>query len=81
MATEKVTVTIPADVLEQARAAVAVGQSSSVSAYVAEAVRERAARERDVAAMEERWGSLPDYATEWATQVLDRAEEAVRRSS
>jgi Arc/MetJ-type ribon-helix-helix transcriptional regulator len=81
MATEKVTVTIPAEVLEQARAAVAAGLAASVSAYVTEAVRERASRERDVAEMHERWGPLPDIASEWANRLLDKAEQAARDSS
>jgi antitoxin ParD1/3/4 len=81
MATEKVTVTIPAEVLEQARAAVAAGQAASVSAYVTEAVRERASRERDVAEMQQRWGPLPDIASEWANRLLDKAEQAARDSS
>jgi antitoxin ParD1/3/4 len=68
-------VTIPAEVLEQARAAVAAGQSTSVSAYVAEAVRERASSERDVAEMHDRWGASPDDATEWETRFLDKAEQ------
>lgn len=81
MGTEKVTVTIPAEVLEQARAAVAAGQSTSVSAYVSEAVQERASRERDVAEMHARWGPFPADADEWATGVLDQVEQAARRSS
>ena len=44
MATEKITVTVPAEVLQSARAAVASGAAPSVSAYVSQAVRDRAER-------------------------------------
>lgn len=72
MASEKITVTVPAEVLERARAAVASGAAPSVSAYVSEAVRDRAERERLVAAVEDRWGPFDDEATDWARRIFEK---------
>jgi Arc/MetJ-type ribon-helix-helix transcriptional regulator len=43
--TIKIAVSLPDDLVEQARAAVAEGRAASVSAYVAEALREKGERE------------------------------------
>lgn len=75
MTTEKVTVTVPRDVLAQARAAVDAGQASSVSAYVTQAVTQRAERERRAATIAHRWGPFSDEALTWARQVSDSAED------
>ncbi len=79
MATEKITVTVPAEVLERARAAVASGVAPSVSAYVSQAVRDRAERERHVAAVEDRWGPFDDEATDWARQIFESGDGDTRR--
>jgi Arc/MetJ-type ribon-helix-helix transcriptional regulator len=79
MATEKITVTVPAEVLESARAAVASGAASSVSAYVSQAVRDRAERERHMAAVEDRWGPFDDEATDWARQIFENIDGDTRR--
>jgi antitoxin ParD1/3/4 len=81
MATEKITVTVPAEVLEKARAAVASGAAASVSAYVSEAVRDRAERERLVAAVEDRWGPFDEAATDWARQIFESGDGDQRRNS
>ncbi len=81
MATEKITVTVPAEVLESARAAVASGAAPSVSAYVSEAVRDRAERERLVAAVENRWGPFDDEATDWARRIFESGDGDQRRTS
>lgn len=81
MATEKITVTVPADVLERARAAVASGAASSVSAYVSQAVQDRAERERHVAAVEDRWGPFDDEATDWARRIFESGDGNPRRES
>jgi Arc/MetJ-type ribon-helix-helix transcriptional regulator len=71
VATTKITVTVPDDILDQARAAVARGAASSVSAYAAAAIAERAERERKAAAILERWGPFSDEALAWANRLLD----------
>jgi len=81
MATEKITVTVPAEVLESARAAVASGSASSVSAYVSEAVRARAEREQRVAAVEYRWGPFDDESADWARRVFENGDGDARRDS
>lgn len=81
MGTEKITVTVPAEVLESARAAVASGAASSVSAYVSEAVRDRAERERHVAAVEDRWGPFDDDAAAWARRIFENADGDARRGA
>ncbi len=50
---ERVTVTMPADEAAAVRKAVDAGGAESVSAYVAEAVRGRLARDRALAALDE----------------------------
>ncbi|HEX5493348.1 MAG TPA: hypothetical protein VFX70_02090 [Mycobacteriales bacterium] len=74
MTTEKVTVTVPCDVLAQARAAVDAGEASSVSAYVTQAVTQRVERERRAGAIAQRWGPFSDEALTWAWRVADSAE-------
>jgi antitoxin ParD1/3/4 len=80
MATEKITVTVPAEVLASARAAVASGAAASVSAYVSEAVRDRAERDRRVKAVEKRWGPFDDEATDWARRIFESGDGDPRRS-
>lgn len=66
---------MPADVAQSAREAVAAGQSPSLSAFVAEAVHEKAKREtlREVLDDIRREIGPPDpEAQAWAKRVLDR---------
>lgn len=56
---ERVTVSLPADLLVEARHAVATGTAPSVSAYVAEAVRARLNRERALTALSDLYGGAP----------------------
>jgi len=46
MATRKVTITMPENVLRQARAEVAAGRATNLSAYVSEVLAERAQHDR-----------------------------------
>jgi antitoxin ParD1/3/4 len=59
MHTERVTVTLPAELLAEAREAVRCGVASSLSAYVAEAVAARQARDRSLAALADLYGGPP----------------------
>ena len=59
MHTERVTVSLPADVAAAARQAVESGGAPSVSAYVAGAVRARLARERGLAELARLFGGPP----------------------
>lgn len=69
MHTERVTVSLPADVAAAARQAVESGGAPSVSAYVAGAVQARLARER----------ALAELATVFGGQPPAEALAAVRR--
>lgn len=59
MRTERVTVTLPADLLAAAREAVHRGTAPSLSAYVAEAVQARQVQDRSLAALAELFGGPP----------------------
>ena len=59
MRTERVTVSLPADVAAAARAAVESGDAPSVSAYVAGAVQARLARDRGLAELATLFGGPP----------------------
>jgi len=63
-----------AEQAEQLRRVVAAGQAPSVSAYVASAVRERLARDKALAALDELWGELPAEPLAWARDRLGVAE-------
>ncbi len=69
MHTERVTVSLPAEVAAAARHAVEAGGAASVSAYVAGAVRARLARERGLVELAKVFGGPPP----------DEALDAVRR--
>lgn len=76
MTMAKIAVSLPAELVDDARRAVREGKASSVSAYVADAMAARSNREhlgRYVASLIEEFGepSPDDYA--WADQQLDRA--------
>ncbi|MQA15687.1 MAG: hypothetical protein GEV09_16445 [Pseudonocardiaceae bacterium] len=59
MSTERVTVSLPADLLAEARHAVQTGTATSVSAYIAEAVRARLRRDRALTALSDLYGGAP----------------------
>ncbi|SHJ91942.1 hypothetical protein SAMN05443637_10191 [Pseudonocardia thermophila] len=59
MATERVTVSLPTELLDAARRAVATGAAESVSAFVADAVRAHVARARGLAELERVFGGPP----------------------
>ena len=63
----RITVSLPDDLVASAVAAVAAGRATSVSAYVASAMREKAERE-----------SVAEVLAEWRTEVgaLTAADEA-----
>lgn len=76
MHSERVTVTMPADVARAARERVEAGESRSLSAFVAEAVEEKAKRHtlRDVLDADRRvMGPSSPEAEAWARRVLPDA--------
>ena len=62
MTAERVTVSLPAEVLALARSAVAAGAADSVSAYVAEAMSARQAKTQALARLEDVLGQRPPLA-------------------
>jgi Arc/MetJ-type ribon-helix-helix transcriptional regulator len=59
MRSERVTVSLPADLLSEARNAVRRGAAASISAYIAEAVAARQLRERSLATLADLYGGPP----------------------
>jgi antitoxin ParD1/3/4 len=59
MRTERITVSLPADLVAEARRAVSRGTASSVSAYIADALSARQERERSLAALADLYGGPP----------------------
>jgi antitoxin ParD1/3/4 len=59
MRTERVTVSLPAELMAEARNAVRRGAARSISAYVADAVSARQLRERSLAALADLYGGPP----------------------
>jgi Arc/MetJ-type ribon-helix-helix transcriptional regulator len=70
--TKKITVTLPIEDAEAVEHLVESGQVESVSRYVTEAVAFRRAREAGLAVLENRFGTPPDYALEWARNLVAR---------
>ena len=70
--TKKVTVTLPIEDAEAVERLAESGQIESVSRYVTEAVAFRRAREDGLAVLERRFGKPPDYALEWARNLVAR---------
>lgn len=71
----RVTISVEASLVEQAEAAVAAGRAGSVSAWVAEAMAQRARRETlaDVLAdIRDEIGPATKEETAWARSVLGR---------
>jgi Arc/MetJ-type ribon-helix-helix transcriptional regulator len=67
---ERVTVTMPSDQAEALRRVVDAGGAESVSSYVAEAVRDRLARDEALHGLEHRFGRPPADALAWARRTL-----------
>jgi antitoxin ParD1/3/4 len=59
MRTERVTVSLPAELVAEARDAVRRGTASSLSAYIAEAVSARQLRDRSLAVLADLYGGPP----------------------
>jgi antitoxin ParD1/3/4 len=59
MRTERVTVSLPAELMAEARNAVRRGAARSISAYIADAVSARQHRERSLAALANLYGGPP----------------------
>jgi antitoxin ParD1/3/4 len=72
MHNERVTITLPAELLEEARAAVGHGVAASISVYIAEAVAARQLRERSLATLASLYGGPPP------SEELDEARAALR---
>jgi Arc/MetJ-type ribon-helix-helix transcriptional regulator len=73
--TVKITVSLPDELVADARAAVEAGQAASVSAYVATAMRAHAERytwQDFITEMDELHGPIPDEAYQWADGQLAR---------
>jgi hypothetical protein len=61
---------MPEDEVEQVRGVVANGAAESVSAWVADAVHDKLARQRALARLDELWGDLPEQPLRWARDRL-----------
>jgi antitoxin ParD1/3/4 len=59
MRTERITVSLPAEMVAEARSAVRRGTAASISDYVAEAVAARQERERSLATLADLYGGPP----------------------
>ncbi len=67
---ERVTVTMPSEQADALRKLVDAGNAESVSSYVAEAVRDRLARDAALTTLEQRFGRPAPDALQWARQTL-----------
>ncbi|GAA4689485.1 hypothetical protein GCM10023215_27190 [Pseudonocardia yuanmonensis] len=72
MRSERVTVTLPAELVAEAREAVRNGSAASLSAYVAEAVQARQTRDRSLATLADLYGGPPP------ADELDAARRSLR---
>jgi Arc/MetJ-type ribon-helix-helix transcriptional regulator len=70
--TKKITITLPIEDAEAVERLAESGQIESVSRYVTEAVAFRRAREDGLAVLDRRFGKPPDYALEWARNLIAR---------
>jgi Arc/MetJ-type ribon-helix-helix transcriptional regulator len=81
--TVKIAVSLPDELVAQAKAAVAAGQAASVSAYVADALREKGSRrtlDAWLAEEETELGPITDEERAWADYVLEHGNvSSVRR--
>jgi hypothetical protein len=76
MATEKVALSIPSDILERAKEEVAAGRAKSLSAFVSEAVDEKTRRAELAAildAMDAEHGKPKKVDLAWAKRILKRS--------
>lgn len=62
MSAERVTVSLPSEVVAQAREAVAAGEAESVSAYVAQALTARQSKAQALAKLNQVLGGRPSLA-------------------
>jgi antitoxin ParD1/3/4 len=67
---ERVTVTMPSEQAEALRKLVDAGGAESVSSYVADAVRDRLARDEALSTLEQRFGRPTPDALDWARRTL-----------
>ncbi|MHA6796447.1 hypothetical protein ACVGVM_23485 [Pseudonocardia bannensis] len=72
MRSERVTVSLPAELVAEARDAVRRGSAASLSAYVAEAVSARQLRDRSLATLADLYGGPPP------PDELDAARRSLR---
>jgi Arc/MetJ-type ribon-helix-helix transcriptional regulator len=72
---ERVTVSLPTELVAEARRAVETGAAASVSSYIADAVSTKAARQRALAELERVFGGPPP------AEVLAVARRALRGES
>ncbi len=81
MATKKVTITLPEDMVEEGHA-LAREDGMSFSAWVAELAEDEIRRQRGLAAMQEwerLYGPISEEARSWAKAEMDRAEAEIER--
>ncbi len=72
MSTERVTVSLPAELMTEVRRAVGRGAAASISAYIAAAVHAKLMRERSLDTLSDLYGGPPP------PEVLDAARRALR---
>ncbi len=78
--TTKIAVSLPDELVEQARAAVAAGRAASVSAYVADALREKERRrtlDDWLDEQEAELGPITEEESAWADYVLEHGNVSV----
>jgi Arc/MetJ-type ribon-helix-helix transcriptional regulator len=73
--TKKITVTLPIEDAEAVERLAQSGQVESVSRYITEAVAFRRAREEGLTVLERRFGKPPEYALQWARDLVARRLE------
>jgi len=72
---ERVTVSLPTELVAEARRAVETGAAASVSSYIADAVSAKAARQRALAELERVFGGPPP------PEAVEKARRALRGES
>jgi antitoxin ParD1/3/4 len=83
-AKERITVSLPADLVEGAKAAVESGEATDVSAYVADALAARRAKRESVRALDELFADLGRPAPkhdEWARRALGLGSNAAGQAA
>lgn len=74
MRVRRVTVTIPEEDADRMREVVARGDADSVSAFVADAVHDKLARQQALGQLDALWGTLPAESLTWARRRLGVAD-------